>query len=276
MLRRGYSVSGSDLSESAFTASLAASGARVHIGHDAAHVADADIALATSAAPDDHVEIVAARARNIPVYRRRDFMGAVLRGCDTIAVAGAHGKTTTTSMIIHILKRAGLDPSFIVGGPLANWGVNAAVGSGPSFVIEADEYDNMFLGLAPDLAVVTNVEHDHPDFFPTPGRMIEAFRAFVERLAPGGELIACADDPGSAAIALAYRRAGGRVTTYGSENTSADWRAVDLRFSGATVCASILKSGLPCAELALGVPGGHNVLNAVAAMAAAEKTRRRS
>lgn len=269
LLERGYSVSGSDLKGSPLTAALAADGARVFLGHAARYVQGADFVLATSAAPPDHVEIVAARALGIPVFKRKDFMGAILRDCDTIAVAGTHGKTTTTSMIIHILKRAGKDPSFIVGGALANWGTNAGVGNGPSFVIEADEYDNMFHGLNPNLAVITNVEHDHPDFFTTPAHMRAAFETFVETLAPGGSLIACADDAVAGAIADEYRAAGGQATTYGISNAAADWRAADLRFSGELATASVLRHGSPRAEFQLNLPGAHNLLNALAALVAA-------
>ena len=201
LLERGYTVSGSDLKGNPLTAALAADGARVYAGHDERYVTGADVVLATSAAAADHVEILAARAQNIPVFSRKDFMGAILHNCDTIAIAGTHGKTTTTSMIIHVLKRAAKDPSFIVGGMLANWGTNAGVGMGPSFVIEADEYDNMFHGLQPQLAVVTNVEHDHPDFFKTSAQMLSAFRLFVDAIAPEGHLVACADDAAALSIA---------------------------------------------------------------------------
>lgn len=269
LLERGYSVSGSDLKGNPLTAALAADGARVFVGHEARFAEGADLVLATSAAPPDHVEILAARAQGIPVYKRKDFMGAILRDCDTIAVAGTHGKTTTTSMIIHILKRAGKDPSFIVGGTLANWGANAGVGKGPSFIIEADEYDNMFHGLNPTLAVITNVEHDHPDFFKTPAQTRAAFNTFVETLAPGGSLIACADDNAAQSIANEHRAEGGQATTYGISNETADWRAADLRFDGERVTASIWRHGSPRAEFRLSLPGAHNALNALAALVAA-------
>ena len=271
LLERGFSVSGSDLQGGPLTAALAADGARVYIGHEARHVTGADIVLATSAAPADHVEIMAARAQDIPVYKRKDFIGAILGDGDTIAVAGTHGKTTTTSMIIHILKSAGKDPSFIVGGRLANWGANAGVGKGPSFVIEADEYDNMFHGLNPKLAVITNVEHDHPDFFKTPAQMRAAFQTFVDTLAPGGFLLACADDAEALSIADEHRAAGGNATTYGISNASADWRATALHFSGEKATASISHHGSPCAALKLSLPGAHNALNALAAMVVARE-----
>ena len=271
LLERDFSITGSDLKDSPITAALAADGARVYLGHDARYVRGADIVLATSAAPPDHVEIAAAEAQNIPVFKRKDFMGAVLRDCDTIAVAGTHGKTTTTSMIIHVLKSAGKDPSFIVGGTLADSGANAGVGRGPSFVIEADEYDNMFHGLSPNLAVVTNVEHDHPDFFTTPTKMRAAFRTFVETLASGGQLIACADDDAALDIANSHRAIGGNVTTYGIKNPAADWRAIDLRYTGDTVTGIVAQHGRPRAELKLGVPGAHNMQNALAALVVADK-----
>lgn len=271
LLERGYRVSGSDLKGNPLTAALAADGARVSVGHDERYVKGADVVLATSAADADHVEILAARAQNIPVFSRKDFMGAILHNCDTIAIAGTHGKTTTTSMIIHILKRAAKDPSYIVGGTLANWGTNAGVGQGPSFVIEADEYDNMFHGLRPQLAVVTNVEHDHPDFFRTPALMYAAFQTFVDGIASDGHLVACADDDAALSIAEAHQADGGNLTTYGISNAAAEWRAADLRFSGGSVTASVSHNGSPRAELTLCVPGEHNILNALAAIAATER-----
>ncbi len=269
LLERGWAVSGSDLRASPLTDSLRQAGAQLYIGHDARYVQGADMVLTTSAAPADHVEIKAAQARHIPVYKRQDFIGAMLGDYDTIAVAGTHGKTTTTSMIVHILQRAGKDPSYIVGGTMANSGRNAALGAGSAFVIEADEYDNMFLGLDPQLAVVTNVEHDHPDFFKTPAQLQAAFRQFLNTLKRQNQLIACADDDGALQLAEARQSDGSLVTTYGIHNPAADWRAADLQYRGALVTAMISSHGSPQAELTLSVPGAHNVLNALAAIAAA-------
>ncbi len=271
LLERGFRISGSDLSTSALTAALAADGARIFHGHDAAHVRGADLVLATSALRPDHVEVLAAAAQGIPVFNRRDFIAALLRGRDTIAVAGAHGKTTTTSMIAHILQSAGKEPSFIVGGVMGNSGRNAALGAGDSFVIEADEYDNMFHGIESDLAVVTNVEHDHPDFFETPAQMRAAFDKFVNQIRPGGLLVSCADDAAALEIAEARRRIGKDAITYGLSNPRADWRATDLRtVAGRSQCA-VVGYGEERGELNLGAPGKHNVLNALAAMIAADK-----
>lgn len=271
LLERGFAVTGSDLKANAFTAALAADGARIDIGHEARYVQGADIVLATSAAPADHVEIAAARALSVPVFNRRDFIRLVLRDTDTIAVAGTHGKTTTTSMIIHILRFAGEDPSYIVGGALAGSGANAGVGAGPSFVIEADEYDNMFHGVQADLAVITNIEHDHPDFFKSRRQLTDAFRIFVDGIKPGGELVVCADDEAALALAAKWRAGGGRATTYGIECSAADWRARNLKYSREMAIAKVARAGLPGLELRLGPPGAHNMLNALAALIVADK-----
>lgn len=271
LLGRGICVSGSDSRISEITMALTKEGARVEIGHAADFVLGADAVLATSAVPDDHIEVAAARALGIPVYRRRQFMSALLEGYDTLAVAGAHGKTTTTAMLAHILRCAGQDPSYIVGGTLGNTGSNAAVGSGEIFVIEADEYDNMFLGLSPDLAVITNIEHDHPDFFATVGDVRAAFSRFAASLGSAGMLIACADNIPALELAVA-RRAGGRpALTYGIACASADLRAVDLRFQGLGSHFTVRQAGMVRGQARLGLPGRHNVLNALAALVAANQ-----
>ncbi len=270
LLERGFTVSGSDLRSSALTADLAAAGARIHRGHQAAYVVGADVVLATSAAAADHVEALAAQTLGIPVYKRKEFMPALLCGYETIAVAGTHGKTTTTSMIIHILQSAGKDPSFIVGGATGNSGRNAGLGAGSAFVIEADEYDNMFHGLRPNIAVVTNVEHDHPDFFKTPAQLQAAFRAFVDLLPADGLLVACADEAGALALAAARRKTGGAVITYGLDNATADWRAGDLRFTGELASFSVQRGGQPPLRVELGLPGTHNMQNALAALIVAQ------
>ena len=269
LLGRGISVSGSDARASDITTALSDKGAVIHIGHDAAHVHGADIVLATSAVTDDHIEVAAAHAAGIAVYRRRDFMGALLHGYDTLAVAGAHGKTTTTAMLAHILLCAGRDPSYIVGGVMAKTGVNAAVGRGESFVVEADEYDNMFLGLSPNLAVITNIEHDHPDFFPTYADIAGSFQRFADSLADDGMLIACADNAGSLALAESRRAAGMSALAYGIDCDAADWRACDLRFDETGSEFSVIHAGDIRGHARLNLPGKHNALNALAALAAA-------
>ena len=268
LLERGCAVSGSDLQFSDSAERLAADGARVFQGHQAEYVAEADAVLATSAVGDDHIEVVSARARGIPVFRRRAFMHSLLQGCDTIAVAGTHGKTTTTSMVIHILEGAGKSPSYIVGGAMGNTGKNAAVGCGDSFVIEADEYDNMFHGLDPNLALVTSVEHDHPDFFKTPRELTKAFERFVDLLGSDGTLVACADDAGARALADLRSKQAKQVRTYGIDSADADWQATDLDFSGPSTRFTVRRQGVAVGEVSLSVPGKHNVLNSLAALIA--------
>lgn len=271
LLQQGYQVSGSDRSANALTEALAREGATVYIGHDPQHVLGAELVVVSSAVAEDHVEVAMARALDIPVYRRRDIIGAVTDGQQVIAVAGTHGKTTTSAMIVHVLRAAGRDPSYIVGGVLRTTGSNAGVGRGLAFVVEADEYDNMFHGLRPHTAVVTNVEFDHPDFFTTPKDMVQAFTHFVNLLPSDGLLVACADDP--TALVLAQNRLvrGLPVTTYGLDSGLAAWRGVDLRFEADATVFDVVHSGRPRGTVRLRVPGAHNARNALAALAVAEK-----
>ena len=271
LLERGFKISGSDLKTSDVTAALAADGARIWQGHDASCPDGADWVVASSAVAPEHIEVQAAIAQGIPVYRRRDMIESLMRGQDSIAVAGTHGKTTTTSMIVHILQQAGKNPSYIVGGTMGNTGKNAAVGKGASFVIEADEYDNMFHGLRPDLAVVTNVEHDHPDFFKTPQQVSAAYAKFVDLLPATGLLVACADDGGAAALLDERRRAGLPAVSYGITNPAADWQAANLCHIEGKAIFTVWRDGIRLDEVELTVPGAHNVLNALAALAVAEE-----
>ncbi|MCL4251387.1 MAG: UDP-N-acetylmuramate--L-alanine ligase [Anaerolineae bacterium] len=269
LLQKGYLISGSDRQENDFTRALAQMGATIHIGHDAAHVNGADLVLITSAVPPAHVEVAAAQAASIPVYKRSDLMAEIMAGQVCIAVAGVHGKTTTTSMIAHILLQAGRDPSYIIGGVLRTTGVNAAFGRGPAFVIEADEYDHMFLGLRPQVVVIANVEWDHPDFFPTPDAMTQAFERFAALIPQDGELIVCADDGGARAIGAARTLAGIPVTYYGIDHPLAAWRAVEIDIQPDATRFTVMQGDVRQGEVSLRVPGRHNVLNALAALAAA-------
>lgn len=271
LLRQGYFVSGSDRSASAVTEALAREGALVYIGHDAQQVMGAELVIVSSAVADDHVEAAMARALDIPVYRRADIVGALTAGQQVIAVAGTHGKTTTSAMIAHVLLEAGHDPSYIVGGLLRSTGSNAGVGRGRAFVIEADEYDNMYHGLRPQTAVVTSVEFDHPDFFATPGDMVRSFAHFASLLPADGLLVACADDP--AALVLAQNRlvSGLPVTTYGLDSPLAAWRGARVRVEGEHTLADVTHDGQARGALRLRVPGAHNVCNALAALAAADR-----
>lgn len=265
LLQRGCTVSGSDLRANDFTRELAASGAVIFQGHAAANVAGADVLVTTSAAPDDNPELVAARAAGIPVLRRRDLLGALMAGTTGIAIAGTHGKTTTTALLTHVLIEAGRDPTYIVGGVMADTGTNAGVGQGAEFVIEADEYDRMFLGLRPQIAVVTNVEHDHPDCFPTLDDILDAFREFVALLPDDGLLVVCADD------ARARDLAAPRRVTYSASGEPANWQAVNIRPDDTGGSAfDVLHGGAVFADLRIAQPGRHNVSNALAVIAVAD------
>ena len=268
LLERGLPVSGSDAADSPTVRSLRALGATVHVGHDAAHVAGADTLVVTSAARDGNPELVEARRRGLLVLHRSQALAALLRGRRAVAVAGTHGKTTTTSMLPVALRRAGADPSFAIGGELTEGGDSAHEGGGDVFVAEADESDGSFLLYEPTVGVVTNVEPDHLDHYGTADAVSAAFDAFAERIVPGGVLVACADDPGSALVAAGVRdrRGTAAVRTYGVGE--ADVRLVDLDASGPGVRFGLRTAGLPPVDLTLRVPGAHNALNAAAAWAA--------
>lgn len=261
----GYAVSGCDRSPSPFVDSLRALGVPVHLGHDPAHVQDAELVVRSSAVPPDHPEVRAAEERGVPVVKREAVIGALMADLMGIAVAGTHGKTTTTAMLAWIAMAAGRDPSFIVGGLIRGLNRNARAGQGDLFIVEADEYDRMFLGLQPRIAVVTTIEHDHPDCYPTPEDFFDAFVMFAERLPSDGILVACDADPGARRLADRVEAHGRSVVRYGWGPPARWWArpmAVD-RFE-------IYRGDQPIGELKLQVPGHHHGLNALAALAAAE------
>ena len=232
----------------------------------------AELVITTSAAPPDHVELSMARALNIPVYKRADVMRSLMSGQVGIAVAGTHGKTTTTSMITHILLETRQDPSYIIGGILRNTGKNAGLGRGKAFVVEADEYDNMFHGLWPQVAVVTSVEFDHPDFFPSHAEMFKSFSTFTGQIKPDGLLVACADDPAALILARNREVLGRAILTYGIDNPEAHWRAANLRTSAnQRQVFEVRRDGDLLGEAVLNQPGRHNILNALAALAVADQ-----
>ena len=271
LVESGYVVSGSDRVFSPLARELAALGVRVDIGHKAENIAGADLVVRSSAIPDDNPEVVAARSAGISVLKRSEYLGQWMENRLGIAIAGTHGKTTTTAMMAWTLVCLEQDPSYIIGGVSKNLGNNAHAGQGSPFVIEADEYDHMFLGLLPAVAIVTNVEHDHPDCYPTPADYRQAFAQFVQRLKPDGILIACGDDQAAAGL-LAELPAGRRGLTYGM-NAQADYQARSLAanpLGGFTFEVWRQNDGLPdrLVTLALQVPGEHNVLNATAVVAA--------
>jgi UDP-N-acetylmuramate--alanine ligase len=270
-LEQGYYISGSDRRANPLTQALAQAGARIFIGEDPQHVMGAEMILMSAAIPEDNVELAMARTLNIPVYKRADVIADVMSGQVGVAIAGTHGKTTVTSMTTHILIETLQNPSYIIGGILRNSGRNAGMGTGRTFVIEADEYDNMFHGLRPQVVVVTSVEYDHPDFFKTPHEMVQSFAHFVDLLPDDGLLIACADDPTAAILAQNRLVAGLPVTTYGIHNPQANWRAANVHIDDRyQTVFDVLRDNHMLGVVELQIPGEFNVLNALAALIAAD------
>jgi UDP-N-acetylmuramate--alanine ligase len=272
LLQMGYTVSGSDRTASPLSASLQAEGVRFMLGHNPDNILGADLVIRSSAVSEDNPEVQAARTASIPVFKRADFLSQLMDGRLGIAVAGTHGKTTTTAMIAWTLVSLGQDPTFIVGGVLKNMATNAQAGKGLAFVIEADEYDRMFLGLTPRMAVITNIEHDHPDIYPTPQDYQQAFGEFIKRLPADGTLIACADDEGSSSLLRGSAQSELLTLSYGF-SPSADYQARQARpneLGGFTFDAYYCEADCSLtllAKVALQVPGIHNVRNALAALA---------
>lgn len=259
LLQRGHRVSGTDRQDSRVLPGLRAMGAHVRVGHDAAALGGAEVVVVSSAVPGDNPEVRAARERGLPVLARAEMLAALMEGSRAVLVSGTHGKTTTTSMSVVCLQAAGLDPSFAIGAALNEAGSNAHAGTGDVFVAEADESDRSFLAFRPDLALVTNVELDHPDEFADAGEVVEAFREFLARRRPGAPAVLCLDDPGAAGLVEAVDPP---VITYG-EDPRARARVVhdgDL--------TRLLLDGEEVTRFRLAVPGRHNALNAAAALVA--------
>jgi UDP-N-acetylmuramate--alanine ligase len=281
LLERGDVVSGSDQQESLFAQDVRVAGARVYRGHHPENITGADLVIRSSAVSDDNVEVIAARNLGIPVLKRSEFLGKLMEGYQVIAVAGTHGKTTTTAMIAWLLTALNQDPSYIIGGVSDNLGTNAKAGQGSSFVVEADEYDRMFLGLEPEIAVITNVEHDHPDCYPTQEDFFRAFQQFVGRLSPDGILFGCLDDPQTRRLLQKASEDGIDVRTYGFDRlvngTFPDYFAYGLSpveghgFSFEAVVPSQEGEVSKTIQVTLQVPGRHNVLNSLAAIAVADE-----
>lgn len=274
LLGRGVPVSGSDQNASPVTDELVERGARIYIGHAADQVGSAAVVVRSSAVSDDNPEVSEARARGIPVLKRADYLGQLMLDDRGIAVTGTHGKTTTTGLIAESFVRLGLDPSVIVGGIVPLLKSNGRAGHGPHFIIEADEYDRMFLGLRPQIGVVTNVEYDHPDIYHTEDDYMAAYRQFVDQLPDGGWLIASADDPGARTL---LEGAGERLNRIGFGLTDLDSLPPGvIRLAGRDVRPNEMggsdfsvewNAGI-LGQARLSIPGRHNVSNALAALAA--------
>jgi UDP-N-acetylmuramate--alanine ligase len=274
LLARGVTVSGSDAAHSDLLDELAALGAVIHLGHDGAHVGDADTLVVSSAIRPDNPELTEALRRGIRVLHRAAALGSAMLGRRGIAIAGTHGKTTTTSMLTTILRGCGADPAYVIGGILAETGLGAADGGGAEFIAEADESDGSFLMLSPQVAVVTCIEADHLDNYADLAEIEAAFLAFARRISPGGLLVTSADDPGARALAAAAGGLPVRLRTYGAA-AGADYRVSDVTPRGMATRLTVtpgrrapvsIPGGIP---VQIRVPGRHNAMNAAAALAVA-------
>lgn len=265
----GYAVSGSDLAPSATLQRLQSLGIQTFVGHDAAHVQTADVVVTSTAVKPDNPEVVEARARKIPVVPRALMLAELMRFKQGIAIAGAHGKTTTTSLVTSVLAEAGLDPTFVIGGKLNSAGANAKLGHGDYIVVEADESDASFLNLLPVMAVVTNIDADHMETYGHDfGKLKQAFVDFLHRMPFYGRAFLCAESPAVRDILPTLARP---VTTYGF-GEGVQVRAVNVRADNGQMCFTVLRqNGQPYPELQvrLSLAGEHNVLNALAAVAIA-------
>ena len=265
----GYGVSGSDLADSATLRRLQALGIATHIGHAAAHIASADAVVTSTAVQDDNPEVLAAREKKIPVVPRALMLAELMRLKRGIAIAGAHGKTTTTSLVTSVLAEAGLDPTFVIGGRLNSAGANARLGQGDYIVVEADESDASFLNLLPVMAVVTNIDADHMETYGHDfGRLKKAFVDFLHRMPFYGTAILCTDSPAVRDILAQIARP---ITSYGF-GADAQVRAVNVRAAAGQMRFTVQRRNgvtLPDLDVVLNLAGEHNVLNALAAIAVA-------
>lgn len=266
MLEEGCAVSGSDLKLSPLVEQLARQGATVFEGHAAQNLGQAELVVISSAVPADNPEVRAAQERGLPVLKRAEFLAHMMEGRYGIAVAGSHGKSTTTALIAFLLEEGGLDPTIVVGGEMVNLGTNAKRGQGKHFVAEADEFDGSFLHMAPALAVVTNIEPEHLDYYGSFLAVLDAFAAFLQKVAPEGNIVACTDDPGVNALIPQISRP---TVTYGLMNSQALWRASDIRGrDGGGHSFAVWRGAASFGEFSTRLPGRHNVANSLAAIAA--------
>jgi UDP-N-acetylmuramate--alanine ligase len=263
LVNLGFAVSGSDLAERDTTERLAALGATIRYGHDPAHVSpDIDVVVTSSAVTADNPELARARALRIPVIPRAEMLAELMRMKVGVAVAGTHGKTTTTSLAGALLHEGGLDPTVVVGGKVRTLGSNARLGQGQYLVAEADESDGSFLLLSPTIAVVTNIDPEHLDYYGDMERVREAYLTFMNRVPFYGAAVACIDSPGVRALLPRVRKP---VWTYG-ESAEADYTARDVRVRGGTTSFEVWRGGERLGPVTLHMPGRHHALNALAAL----------
>jgi len=262
-----FDVSGSDLREGENTRALVSLGVRIDVGHRAENVHDADVVVYSSAIKPENPEIVRAHERNIPVIPRAEMLAELMRVKYGVAIAGSHGKTTTTSLVATVLRAAGLDPTVVVGGRMASFGSNAKLGTGDLLVAEADESDGSFLRLTPTIAVVTNIDPEHLDFYGTHENLKKSFLEFIEKVPFYGLACLCLDHPHVQQLLPQIRR---RHVTYGLSQ-QADYSARDIRINGVTTHFRAFRHGEDLGEFSVRLPGHHNVLNTLAAIAVADE-----
>ncbi|MBI4510173.1 MAG: UDP-N-acetylmuramate--L-alanine ligase [Deltaproteobacteria bacterium] len=267
LINLGYKVTGSDVRETEITRHLATIGGKVFLSHRAENVGDADVVVVSSAIKGENPEIDAARAHGVPVIQRAEMLGELMRMKYSIAVAGSHGKTTTTTMVATVLMAAGLDPTAVIGGRVNSLGLaNARLGQGEYLVAEADESDGSFLKLPPTVAVVTNIDAEHLDHYGTHENVKKAFVDFVNRVPFYGLAVLCLDHPHVQSIIPKVQK---RHVTYG-EAPQADYRARDIRFDGFRTSYVASRRGEELGTVTIGMPGRHNVANSLATLAVAD------
>ena len=274
LVNLGYTVTGSDLSLSPITSRLESLGAECAEGHDARHVAGAELVVVSAAVPIDNPERVAAAELGIPIISRGAMLAELTSLKRTVAVVGSHGKTTTTAMVAVILEAAGLDPTAVIGGRLSTFGSNARLGHGDFMVVEGDESDRSFLRLAPEIAVLTNIDDEHLEAYDGMSDLEAAFFAFAQRTAERGCVVACADDP---RLRRVVSQIEGRVVTYGIDDASAHVRATDIQLESTRSRFRALVSGdhsdTEAVDVSVASPGRHNIENALAAVAVGVELR---
>lgn len=268
LINLGYRVSGSDIRETDITRRLAHLGATIHIGHEAENVRGADVVVLSSAISEDNPEALAARALGkVPVIRRAEMLAELMRLKYSVLVAGAHGKTTTTSMVSTVLARGGLDPTVVIGGKLNAWGTNAKLGYGDFMVAEADESDGTFLLLPPTIAVVTNIDLEHLDYYRDLDHIRQTFLEFINKVPFYGQAVLCLEDANIQAILPNITK---RFVTYGF-SSQADFQAKDIKMEGFSTFYRAFHKGEELGEIEIPIPGRHNVLNSLAAVAVARE-----